>query len=197
MEDFIRIWPGKFPEDICKETIETFEKIISDPNYKDLIRNDGEEFSNKSLGRKDLSIFLETPEFNKSALCTKYIFLLQECLKQYVAEFTQLNNQPYTNHSILKIQRTLPMGGYHNFHYESSGMGPKNWSRELVWMVYLNDMPDGEAETEFLYQCRRIKPTQGTVVMWPAGMTHVHRGNTVFTQPKYIATGWYHKIQKN
>lgn len=195
MEDFIRVWSNKFPKDICEETINTFEKITSDSSYKDLVINDGEDFPNKSLERKDLSIFLQTPEFNKTDLCAKYIFLLQDCLKQYVAEFTQLYNQSLTNRTILKIQRTMPMGGYHVFHYETRG-GPLDWSRELVWMVYLNDMPDGEAETEFLYQCRRIKPTQGTVVMWPAGMTHVHRGNTVFTQPKYIATGWYYKIQK-
>ena len=61
-------------------------------------------------------------------------------------------------------------------------------------MVYLNDMPDGEAETEFLFQKRRIKPEVGTIVIWPAGMTHVHRGNTVFTKDKYILTGWYLKL---
>ena len=55
-------------------------------------------------------------------------------------------------------------------------------------------MPDGEAETEFLYQKRRIKPETGTLLIWPAGMTHVHRGNTVFTKDKYILTGWYFKL---
>jgi hypothetical protein len=60
-------------------------------------------------------------------------------------------------------------------------------------MIYLNDMPDGEAETEFFHQRRRIKPTAGTVVIWPAGFTHTHKGNTVLTQDKYILTGWYIK----
>jgi len=58
---------------------------------------------------------------------------------------------------------------------------------------YLNDMPDGDGQTEFLYQKRRLTPTAGTVVMWPAGYTHVHKGNTVFSQDKYILTGWYIK----
>ena len=61
-------------------------------------------------------------------------------------------------------------------------------------MIYLNDMPEGEAETEFLYQKKRVGPTRGTVVIWPAGMTHVHRGNPVYTQDKYILTGWYYKV---
>ena len=60
-------------------------------------------------------------------------------------------------------------------------------------MIYLNDITGG-GETEFLYQKRRIVPTVGTVVMWPAAYTHVHRGNTVLTeQDKYIVTGWYQK----
>ena len=63
-------------------------------------------------------------------------------------------------------------------------------------MIYLNDVPDGEGETEFLYQRRRIKPTKGTVVIFPAGYTHVHKGNTMFTTDKYILTGWYIKTAR-
>ena len=51
----------------------------------------------------------------------------------------------------------------------------------------------GEGETEFLYQRKRFQPKKGTVVIWPAGMTHVHKGNTVLTTDKYILTGWYIK----
>ena len=39
-------------------------------------------------------------------------------------------------------------------------------ARELVWMIYLNDIEEG-GETEFMYQKRRIKPTQGTMVIFP------------------------------
>jgi hypothetical protein len=58
-------------------------------------------------------------------------------------------------------------------------------------MIYLNDMPEGEAETEFYYQKLRITPKAGTVVLWPAAYTHVHRGNIVFSQNKYVVTGWF------
>lgn len=192
MEDFIRVWEGKFPEDICKETIEVFEKVVNTPELNEHVFNNGAQFSNGALGRRDLSIFLENSAFEKGDLCSKYLYLLHDCFMEYVDEFSQIKHLTLTNRCNLKIQRTMPMGGYHVFHYESAN-GPETWNRELVWIVYLNDMPDGEAETEFLYQCRRVRPTQGTVVIWPAAMTHVHRGNTVFTQPKYIATGWYYK----
>ena len=93
----------------------------------------------------------------------------------------------------VKAQKTPPQGGYHEWHYENASFTAA--SRELVWTMYLNTMPEGEAETEFLYQRRRIKPECGMVVIWPAGLTHVHKGNTVFTEDKYILTGWAHKVQ--
>lgn len=194
MEDFIRIWEGKFPEEVCQETIDFFETVVANPDLKEHLIDNGKQFSNGALGRRDLSIFLENPVFEKKDLCSKYLYLLHDCFTEYIKEFPQISHLTLDNYCNLKIQRTLPMGGYHTFHHETAN-GPETWNRELVWMVYLNDMPDGEAETEFLYQCKRVKPTKGTVVIWPAAMTHVHRGNTVFTKPKYIATGWYYKTQ--
>jgi len=57
-------------------------------------------------------------------------------------------------------------------------------------MLYLNDVPEGEGETEFLHQGMRVQPRKGDLVVWPAFFTHVHRGNPVYTTDKYIATGW-------
>ena len=95
--------------------------------------------------------------------------------------------------SDLKVQRTLPYGGYHTWHYEQ-GNNTEVVSRELVWTIYLNTMPPNEAETEFLYQAVKVRPEKGSVCIFPAAMTHVHRGLTVYTQPKYIITGWFSKV---
>ena len=46
----------------------------------------------------------------------------------------------------------------------------------LALMVYLNDVEEG-GETEFLYQQKRIPPTEGTLIIHPAGLTPAHRGN--------------------
>jgi hypothetical protein len=192
MEDFIRIWPGKVTPEDCQLTIEAFERVISDPNLTAHVHNNDKQFSNSNLGRKDLGIFLETPELKINDLASKYLYYIHDCLLEYMHEFGQLSTTKLTNNKCLKMQRTLPMGGYHVWHYEN-GDRPEAYNRELVWMIYLNDMPEGEGETEFLYQKKRIRPTQGTVVIWPAGMTHPHRGLTVYTQPKYILTGWYSK----
>ena len=192
MEDFIRVWPGKVTPEDCQATIKAFEEIVNNPDLSVHVHNNDKQFDNSNLGRKDLAIFLETPELQVANLASKYLYYLHDCLIEYIHEFGQLNNIKLTNNKCLKMQRTLPMGGYHVWHYEN-GDRPEAYNRELVWMIYLNDMPEGEAETEFLYQRKRIRPTQGTVVIWPAGMTHPHRGLTVYTQPKYILTGWYSK----
>jgi hypothetical protein len=83
-------------------------------------------------------------------------------------------------------------GGYHVFHYERHGASPEKEAvkRQLVWMIYLNDVPEGEGETEFLNQGFRYSPRKGDLVIFPAFFTHIHRGNPVYTTDKYIATGW-------
>lgn len=192
IEDFIRVWPGKVSLADCQETINTIESALADPDLKDHISNNSTQFSNGGLGRDDVAVFLQNPVFNKADLCSKYLYYLHECLMEYIAEFSQLKNVHMTNNCEMKLQKTPPRGGFHIWHYENGGAGYH--SRELTWMIYLNDMPESEAETEFLYQHRKVRPTRGTVVIWPAGLTHVHRGNTVYTHPKYILTGWYNKI---
>ena len=59
----------------------------------------------------------------------------------------------------------------------------------MAFILYLNDVDEG-GETEFLYQSRRVKAKAGTVVLWPAAYTHVHRGNPPLSGSKYILTGW-------
>ena len=77
-------------------------------------------------------------------------------------------------------QRHLKVGGlkrgYHVWHDENSGLQHSN--RCLVWMIYLNDDFEG-GETEYLYYKKRIKAEKGKLLIWPAGMTHAHRGGLV------------------
>lgn len=192
MEDFIRVWQNKVPKNLCDQAIQIFELIVADPKYKNNIINNAKQFSDTNLGRKDLAIFLGDKAFEQADLCNTILDFLHSSLLEYIEEFGHLKSIALNNRYQLKLQRTLPMGGYHVWHCENHNP-PENFCRELVWMIYLNDMPDGEAETEFLYQCKRIKPTRGTIVIWPAGGTHIHRGNPVHTKAKYILTGWYHK----
>lgn len=92
-----------------------------------------------------------------------------------------------------KLQKTLPSQGYHVWHYEHCGDTPQ---RCLAWSIYLNDVEEG-GETEFLYQSQRYAPRTGDILVWPAGHTHMHRGNPPLSGEKFIATGWYEYVVSN
>jgi hypothetical protein len=105
----------------------------------------------------------------------------------YEQEYSALKDSGRHANYSFKIQKTKVGGGYHVWHYESSNRELSN--RLLTWILYLNDVHEG-GETEFLYQSMRVKPEQGTLVIWPAAFTHTHRGNPPLSNEKYVVTGW-------
>lgn len=196
-DDFIGIWKNFIPKPVCDELIEYTNTSLENSSYltgdldpdDDQFVHDSSMFYGGELNRKDFSFLLSYA--NKKGTMQVNSCLVS-CLKHYLHTFQSLKFTSLISTDI-KVQKTPPGGGYHLWHYENPLQAYAQ--RELVWMIYLNDMPDGEAETEFLYQKRRIKPTAGTVVIWPAGFTHTHKGNTVLTQDKYILTGWFIKTK--
>lgn len=105
----------------------------------------------------------------------------------YLEKFGCLTELAEHNIFHIKIQRTEPEQGYHVWHCEASNRQLSN--RIMAFILYLNDVEEG-GETEFLYQRKRIKPSQGTLALWPACFTHTHRGNPPLSNTKYIMTGW-------
>jgi len=186
-EDFIGVYHRFVHHEICTTMISVFEHTMKiNPDY--VVQYGSEQMPQKKLARHDVSMMYDDVDMGMSSHFYKY---LNSAFENYRQEYDHIRNVRLASIG-LKVQKTPVGGGYHTWHYENSSFRAAN--RELAWMVYLNDMPDGEAETEFLYQRKRYKPQTGTLLIWPAGMTHVHRGNTVFTHDKYIATGWFSKI---
>ena len=184
LDDFIGVWDNVLPTVACSDLIKNFEQVTNANNS--IVIEGKNKFETGTLGRKDQAIVLD---YHHPQAQEIYRFLAA-CLDEYLEEYSQLKSIGLAS-SQIKMQKTPPGGGYHVWHYES-----ENWevaNREVAWMIYLNDIPEGQGETEFLFQKLRVQPKAGRVVMWPAGMTHVHRGNTVFDTNKYILTGWYIK----
>jgi hypothetical protein len=190
-QDFIGVWDDFVPPQLCDDIVNLAERITQhNAHNSKFTGNGGNQFSVEGkTGRYDTQIYLTDYD---SELCDEINHYLTTCISEYCEEYSHLKQINLASY-IIKCQITPPSGGYHVWHYEN--MYYEEASRELVWSIYLNDMPVGEAETEFLYQKRRIEAKRGRVCIFPAGMTHVHRGNTVFTHNKYILTGWVNKVK--
>lgn len=182
-KDFIGIYEDALDKENCDFVIQSFEKHITN-NPSSTIKNK-EQFASQEMGRMDYAIFAEVSMINLCQIINK---TLNNCLNCYTEEFFTLKQVKARSDNI-KLQRTPPRGGYHIWHFEAEDRN--SMSRVLTWMIYLNDIPEGEGETEFLWQGIRVKPKAGTCVIWPAQFTHPHRGNPVYSCDKYIATGWY------
>lgn len=96
---------------------------------------------------------------------------------------------------VYNFQRYLPGEGFYAWHCESSDPRPVFLSRMLAWMIYLNDVPN--AGTEFKFQNFATNAEAGTVVIWPAYWTHMHRGIISNTHNKYILTGWFNFLSES
>ena len=191
-KDFIAIWKNFVPKAFCDQLIKYGNDVLDDNVGHNIgignedIMDGGAMYQGKHR-RYDRSFMLN---YHSDTWASQINQFLKSCALHYVQEYSQLKNVGLISTDI-KFQRTPPGGGYHIWHYENGDFSHSQ--REVTWMIYLNDIEEG-GETEYQYQLRRIKPTTGTVVMFPAGMTHVHKGNLVMGQEnKYIVTGWYIK----
>ena len=191
---FIGAYENLASDDYCDRMIEAWERIYGDSSIKEdnpdeprvgvgSIDNDG------VVNRRDFALFFNDRRNRTQDLHQETNRILDEGLKKYVAEYPALDTKTYYS-TLVKVQKTPPKGGFHSWHSEH-GAGEMA-HRCLVWTIYLNDIPDGEGETEFLEYGKKVKPKKGSVCFFPASWTHTHRGNTVYTHDKYIATGWYY-----
>ena len=85
----------------------------------------------------------------------------------------------------INIQYYPPGGGFKKWHTE---LGTFPSTRTLVFMTYLNTVENGG--TEFRHYNKKVEAVKGKTILWPAGITHFHRGVVSELQEKYIITGW-------
>ena len=117
----------------------------------------------------------------------KYRKYLWECCLQYFKKYPEMDDHGYFGiNSSYAIQYYPPNGGFKKWHWErvTSDLA----SRLLVFMTYLNDVPNGG--TEFKYQDIITPAKKGLTLIWPAEWTHTHSGQIDKHNEKYIVTGW-------
>ena len=185
MDKFIGIFENAFSKEYCENLIKAYDTAI-EAGFGLTRQNEG----NCSKTKKD-----DTQLFNHLDNIQIPIINVREfnetfwgkCYPLYEKEFASLKDSGRHSSYHFKMQKTELRQGYHVWHYESGDREMCN--RLLTWMLYLNDVEEG-GETEFLYQSMRVKPKQGTLLIWPAAFTHTHRGNPPLSNTKYIVTGW-------
>jgi len=183
-DDFIGIYDGAITREDCERIIGEIDRFLERAPRQDV-----------TVGAAQTP-FLEFTRLDYSLNASVHLpeaarvvdNALGRCIVQYGGKYF-VTRQIKASTKEVKLQKTPPRGGYHFWHCENFTKDTAD--RVLAWMIYLNDIPSGEGETEFIWQKRRIQQEAGKCLIWPAAFTHTHRGNPVYSATKYIATGWY------
>ena len=187
----IGFFKGFFDEKLCKDIIAFYEEnkktkltIIRDYQTHGVVDN-----SISMVEVKNTKVIDDTLKVRGYDTFTNNFLNIfwNEVYKRYVEKYIGLSG--IAKHTIydIKIQKTLPEGGFHRWHMEASGKYFRD--RIMAFMLYLNTVESG-GETEFLHQRVKFKPNQGDFLLWPVGYAHTHRGDPPFSGDKYILTGW-------
>ncbi len=97
---------------------------------------------------------------------------------------------------IFNIQRYAPGEGFKKWHcdWAISDEATEPVTRVLAWILYCNDVES--AGTEFHWQNHHEEAEKGKLIIFPAGLSHIHKGRISKTQSKTIATGWINAGKK-
>ncbi len=183
----IAVFDGIMTAEECQVLIDHYETLARlDLSYSRLQIGDapGHKKSDRAVFVLEQQSLRFTPD---TSFITYFMDRFWNCYNQYVEHYSVLSEASKHQVRMMKLQKTLPGQGYHVWHFESDSL--ERAGRVLSWGLYLNTIEQG-GETEFLYQGVRIPATQGTLVIWPAGFTHTHRGNPPLSGEKYLLTGW-------
>ena len=181
--NFIELYPNVLTAEECIEVRDRIDAIISrpDPGNACILSDDS--------SRTDWNIFVGRYDSLKSSE-DKIVEAVTRNWRKYNNAYSATSKSFFEVFSAgWKFQRSDTGGGFHQWHHEQ-GSGRESPGRFAVWMLYLNDVEEG-GKTEFKHQELEFKPTAGTLVIWPAAYTHIHRANPDLVGKKYIATGWF------
>jgi len=183
--NFVGIFKNAFSKEFCESVIKHYEDMALSGHGQTRFESHGESKTFKD----DTQLFADDIDYVPLRKVTREFNELfwSKFFPVYEQEYASLKDSGRHTNYAFKVQKTKKGGGYHVWHFESTTRETSN--RLLTWILYLNDVQEG-GETEFLYQHMRVKPEQGTLVIWPAAFTHTHRGNPPLSNEKYIVTGW-------
>ena len=177
-------------EDFCNQIIDKFE---TDP-YKKA----GEVDQNNPRVDKNLKITIDTTITHRIAWREEDEVLykaLGKALYEYEIHLQKTSKGKWNLHPSdgyqvkdtgYMVQKYEP-NGFYNWHHD--WCMNEGWSRIYTYIWYINTIKEEDGGwTEFI-DGTKIQPKVGSILLFPATWTYVHRGYTTKV-PKYIVTGW-------
>jgi len=188
--DFIYEVKNNLPKEVCEEIIRRFENehrkypgpVMGGINYK--IKKSTEFHLFEGVGDntwKDIDdlLFKKLIEGKR-----EYIKYMDEYHRSKIGIPLDTTFCSQVNDTGYRIQR-IEKGGFYTWHED----GYVQERRIMSYIWYLNTLEEEDGgETEFLD--KKIRPTQGTLLFFPATWTYIHRGCEVKGKTKYIITGF-------
>ena len=173
-------------DNLCNNIIEIFEKNKNLQTRGATAKGVDEKIKNSI----DIGIDPNKLEKNGFQDLKLYFKKLFDCYQDYKTQWPFLNK---TLKSVdiprFNIQKYNTGGHFADLHSERETLN--NMHRVFAWMTYLNNVDDG-GETYFDHYDLKIKPEIGKTLIWPAELTHAHKGEILKSGIKYIITGWMH-----
>jgi len=195
IKDFMAVFPNAASKEYCNKVIKWFEhnNKAGAGGKKNTMNRQENEPGILKMEKDSEQFFFE----NVDNMCLpRNIFILQEFADIIWKSYNKFMDvygagmNCLGTHKIspsVKIQRFKPTQGYHTWHADVTNEVSSR--RILVCLLYLNTVEKG-GETEFLYQKQRVPAVQGSLAMFPATWTHLHRGNPPLKGNKYIINTW-------
>ena len=175
---------------LCDGLIEFFEHNKAAQRPGVVAGHFGKKLQERTKKSTDISIAPVDLEKEKFRIVSTYIEHLNVCYLDYLEQWDFLKSTfPRMHIGPFNLRKYDEGGHFGGLHAERTSLNVLH--RVLVWMTYLNDVPEG-GETEFPMFGLKIKPEKGKTLIWPAEWTHAHLGAVVKRGKKYITTGWLH-----
>ena len=208
MKNFISLYDNALSSEECKFIIDYFENVppcqgtINNKSGDNFIRSGLHEhfmcqksgtLKNGNKNLKDSTDVGMSFNFDNNIVNQMIMKSLSKHTREYVQENKELREiSTWGIIDSYNLQRYYPKQGYYPLHCENDNMSSNK--RVLVWMFYLNTVND-DGGTYFSNYDLTVDAVEGRLVIWPAYWTHCHKGIVSNTETKYIATGWYEKIE--
>tara|TARA_B100001094_G_C17821585_1_gene618779 strand:+ start:93 stop:671 length:579 start_codon:yes stop_codon:yes gene_type:complete len=187
MNNFIREY--KTPIKLCDDILKYFKK-----NKK--LHVPGKIF-NSEIGHGEVnykakvSTDIAVSVKSNVKIFNDYNSFLIKCIHKYIEEFSEMSDLDFFGLTEgYNVQYYKKNEGFKLWHSER---GFSTSTRMLVFMTYLNDVPDGG--TQFKNYNLTVKAKKGKTVLWPSDFTHTHKSEISKKYSKYIVTGWINFIE--